>query len=123
MVLMVTATAISIYGIKAEIVMVVTRALEISKYQSCPRSANYAWIGMNFNIEYSRSAFVKSKRIPVLMNWVMNTVIMIMVVRMLTVSRPMYSIILVFRVRRIMLNTEIKTVTEVPRSLPQATSL
>jgi len=34
MVLIETATTISIYGIKAEIVIVVTRAFEISKYQS-----------------------------------------------------------------------------------------
>lgn len=63
---------------------------------------------------------VKSKRIPVFMNYVIKTVIIIMVVRMLTVSRPIYSIILVFKVLRIMLNTEIKIVTEVPRNLPQA---
>jgi len=75
---------------------------------------------MNLRTEYSRSALVKSKRIPVFMNYVIKTVIIIMVVRMLTVSRPIYSIILVFKVLRIMLNTEIKIVTEVPRNLPQA---
>jgi len=47
MVLIKTATATSMYGINAEIVIVVTRALEISKYQFSPRSANWALSGIN----------------------------------------------------------------------------
>jgi len=115
-VLIIIAITTSIYGIKAEINIVVTSALEISKYQFCPRSANCALIGMNLRIEYSRSALVKSKRIPVLMNYVMKTLIIIIVVLMLTVSRPIYSINFVFKVLRIILNTEIKMVTDFPRS-------
>ena len=63
---------------------------------------------------------VKSKSRPVLMNYVTKTISIIKVVLMLTVSRPMYSINLVFKVLRIILNTETKTVTDVPRNLPHA---
>ena len=108
---------------KAEISIVVTRALDISKYQLYPRSANCAVIGMKLRIEYVRSAFVKSKRIPVLMNYETKTAIIIIIVLPLTVSRPMYSINFVFMVLRTILNTEIKMVTDFPKKAPSAWSL
>ena len=105
-------------GIKAEIIIVVIREFPISRYHSCPKSANYYRIGIKLRIEYSRSAFVKSSKIPVFTYEVTNTIVIISIVLMLTVSRPIYSISLVLIVLSTILTTEIKMATDFPKTAP-----
>ena len=107
------------YGMKAMMSMVWTSAVLISAYHILFMSEYYFGGSGTQDIgEYYKSAFVKSKMMPVLMKEEKKILVMIKLVASDSVCNPIKLTNAMFIVRIIMFITEISTVTVLLRTIP-----